>query len=118
MKLAVEEDESKALVAAIEGHGPYVTSIVGEIETARVCRRAQVPPEQVEKLRDALTIIALDEEVRRPATTIEPPILRTLDAIHLATALSLGADLEALVTYDLRLAAAAEGSGLSVLTPS
>ena len=45
------------------------------------------------------------------------PMLRSLDAIHLATALQLGQDLEALVTYDSRLAAAAKRQQLPVVTP-
>ena len=43
--------------------------------------------------------------------------MRTLDAIHLATALSLGDDLEALVTYEVRLAEAAGDAGLAALSP-
>lgn len=118
MKLAVEETESEPLVAAIEGRGPYVTSVIGEIETIRVCRRANVPLDQVEELRDGLVVVALDEDVRRLAVAVDLPKLRTLDAIHLATALSLSQDLEALVTYDVRLAGAAGDAGLSVVAPS
>ncbi len=44
-------------------------------------------------------------------------MLRTLDAIHLASALDMGADLEAFVTYDARLAAAARDAGLTVVSP-
>ena len=51
------------------------------------------------------------------AARLEPPALRTLDAVHLASALELGADLEAFVTYDARLAAAARGAGLTVVSP-
>jgi hypothetical protein len=42
----------------------------------------------------------------------------TLDAVHLASALSLGADLEGLVTYERRLSAAAQGAGVRVLAPA
>jgi predicted nucleic acid-binding protein len=118
VKLAVEEAESAALLAAMVGRGPYVTSVVGEIETLRVCRRAQVPSVQVDELRAGLVIVALDDEVRRLASEVSPPLLRTLQAIHLATALSLGEDLESLVTYDLRLAQAAADVAIPVLSPS
>ncbi len=117
MKLAVEELESEALVGAITGLGPYVTSIVGEIETVRVCARVNVPPSQVDELLDGLVVVALDEDVRRLAVAAGSPVLRTLDAIHLATALSLGRDVEQLATYDTRLSAVAEEAGLRVLTP-
>jgi uncharacterized protein len=118
VKLVVEEPESAALLAALSSRGPYATSVVGEIETLRVCRRAGVPPAQVDELRAGLAIVALDEEVRRLATDVGSPMLRTLDAIHLATALSLREDLESLVTYDLRLAAATMDAGVAVLSPS
>jgi uncharacterized protein len=118
VKLAVEEAESQALLTVIEGRGPYVTSVVGEVETVRACRRASVPGDQIDRLRDGLVVIALDNEVRQIAAAVDPPPLRTLDAIHLATALSLGAGLDRIVTYDARLAEAAELAGLAVVAPS
>jgi uncharacterized protein len=118
VKLAVEEVESPALLAALAGRGPFVTSVVGEIETLRVCRRAQVPQAQVDELRAGLAIVALDDEVRRLAYEVVSPMLRTLDAIHLATAVSLRDDLESLVTYDLRLAQATADAAIAVLSPA
>jgi predicted nucleic acid-binding protein len=118
VKLAVEEVESQALLTAIEGQGPYITSVVGEVEAVRACRRASVPGDQIDRLRDALVVIGLDEEVRQLAAAADPPPLRTLDAIHLATALSLVPELNRLVTYDARLAEAAELAGLPVAAPS
>jgi predicted nucleic acid-binding protein len=52
------------------------------------------------------------------AALLEQPFLRTLDAIHLATAAGIRASLSAFVTYDKRLAAAAEDAGLPVASPS
>ena len=117
MKLVVEEPESDALIASIQ-RTSSVTSIVGEIETIRVCRRAGVAAAQVEELCERLVVLALDDEVRRLAGSIDPPTLRTLDAIHIASALSLGGDLDWLVTYDVRQAAAASAAGLQVVSPS
>jgi hypothetical protein len=114
----VEEAESNALVVALARRGPYATSVVGELETIRACRRADVPSAQVEELQEGLVLISVDDDVRRIAGAIAPPSLRTLDAIHLATAVSLREDLDALVTYDARLAAAAGDAGLKVLAPS
>lgn len=65
MKLAVEEPESEALVTAMGGRGPYATSVVGEIETVRVCRRAAVPPAQIDELLGGLLVVALARG-RRP----------------------------------------------------
>jgi uncharacterized protein len=49
---------------------------------------------------------------------MNPPELRALDGIHLATAVGLAEDLEALITYDRRLRDAAAGAGLRVWTPA
>ena len=118
MKLAVEEPESRALVSALRGDGRRVTSVVGEVETVRVCRRAGVPAEKVEEVTNGVALVVLDEGVRRLAATVGPATLRTLDAIHLATAMSLVPDLDALFTYDLGLAEAAREAGLSVAAPA
>lgn len=114
----MEEPESRALIEAIRPLRPHLTSVVGELETARVCRRAGVPPEQVEQIRAGLVVVALDDEVLRVAATVESPTLRTLDAVHLATAVSLRGDLDAMITYDARLAAAAQEAGISVQAPA
>jgi len=105
-------------LAAIQGRGPYLTSVLGEIETARACGRANVPAEQVEELRRGLVLVELEEDIRSLACVALPPRLRTLDAIHLATALALREDLEAFVTYDVRLAEAVERAGLPLLAPA
>jgi predicted nucleic acid-binding protein len=94
-----------------------VTSVVGEIEAVRVCRRTGVPQSQVDELLAGLAIVALDDEVRQLAFEAGSPMLRTLDAIHLATALSIREALESLVTYDLRLAQATADAGIPVLSP-
>jgi len=52
------------------------------------------------------------------AGTLPPPQLRTLDALHLATALELGDDLEGLLTYDDRVAAGTEALSITVVTPT
>jgi predicted nucleic acid-binding protein len=117
VKLVVEEAESRALIAAIEGRQPHLTSVVGAIEVERVCKQAGIPRPQADALRANVVVIALDDRVIELAGTIGPAVLRTLDAIHLATALSLADDLQGLVTYDGRLGRAAEQEGLPVLSP-
>lgn len=62
-------------------------------------------------------LLAVDVDIRREAQRLKPPHLRTLDAIHLATALSIGdPDLE-FITYDDRQAEAARAAGLKVVQP-
>lgn len=105
-------------MATLDRAGPYVTSVVGDIETARACRRASVPSAQLAELRNGLVLVAVDEDVRTLATTAGSPRLRTLDAIHLATALLLREDLDAMITYDVRLAQEVEAAGLPLLSPA
>ena len=90
-----------------------------------------MPPQRSYDSREGRGRLAADrQEPRRPsrscasilpilhlAGTIGPPRLRSLDAIHLASALSIGDDPEAFVTYDERLAEAAREAGLNVLMP-
>ena len=65
----------------------------------------------------ATNLLEIDEQVLKLAATVEPNGLRSLDAIHLASALTLGSDLGAMVTYDSALAAAARAVGIEVLSP-
>jgi predicted nucleic acid-binding protein len=66
---------------------------------------------------EVVNLIALDMRVVEAAAVLVPSALRTLDAIHLASAVSLGADVAGFVTYDERLAKAATSAGLQVLAP-
>ncbi len=65
-----------------------------------------------------VTLIEMDSPILEAAALVDPAGLRSLDAIHLATALSLGEELGALVTYDARLADAARTHGLTVFAPA
>jgi predicted nucleic acid-binding protein len=63
-------------------------------------------------------LIEVDRDVLDRGGTLTPPDLRSLDAIHLAAALSLEDDLGELVSYDTRLTAAAQAHGISVSSPT
>lgn len=65
-----------------------------------------------------MQLIELDAATARFAGELEPAALRSLDAIHLASALAVADELEAFITYDSRLADAARNAGLTVVTPS
>ena len=71
----------------------------------------------VERLWERLDLIAVSTRVLNDAAAIEQPFLRTLDAIHLAAATSMRLSLSAFVTYDKKLASAAQQAGLPVLSP-
>jgi predicted nucleic acid-binding protein len=62
--------------------------------------------------------IELDADIAARASGLHPPRLRSLDAVHLASALTLEPELDAFVTYDDRQAAAARGAGLVVESPA
>ncbi len=74
----------------------------------------------VAELLSGKVLIPLNEEILAAAKTIAPPTVATLDAIHLATAVSLSnaGKLDALMTYDKQLAIGAREHGITVLSPS
>ena len=118
VKLVQVEAESGALRAELERWSQHVTSVVGEIELRRAGRRAGVSSEAIEAVLDRVGLIALDDPVRELAAQAGTPLLRTLDAIHLATALSLGLELGGFVCYDQRLTDDARSAGLPTITPA
>lgn len=61
--------------------------------------------------------LKIDSEILGRASRLDPPALRSLDAIHLASALSLGDDLGAIAVYDTGLATAAATIGFQILAP-
>jgi predicted nucleic acid-binding protein len=123
VKLAVDETESSALRRWVTEHAANFTSRVAHVEVPRALRRKG--PVSVELGRDALdhalgalSVIELDASIAETAAGLSPDGLRSMDAIHLASALSVASELEAFVTYDLRLADAARAAGLAVVVPA
>jgi len=119
VKLVVHEAETAALRAAlVASTTDLVASDLTRTELVRAVRRGV--PDAAPAARavlDSMTLIAFTTEVFESAGRIDPDILRTLDALHLASALSLGDDLDAVVTYDERLADACRLHGVAVLAP-
>ena len=121
LKLVLSEPESPALEQALSRWPDRISSVLLPIECRRIVLRAGNPPGVVDRLEKELsgvTLIRLEEAVQTLAGAIGPPRLRSLDAIHLASALSIGDYPEAFVTYDDRLADAARAVGLNVLRPA
>jgi predicted nucleic acid-binding protein len=121
LKLLFEETESAELALWIsEQTGtPMVTSELAKVEVVRAARRLDadvVPAARV--LMSQLDLIPLNSGLIGQAADVGEPPLRTLDAIHLASALSIQADVTAFVAYDLRLVAAAEAAGIESTRPS
>jgi len=118
VKLVLREPESDALGAELGRFAAHVTSVIGAIELQRAVRRAGLPPAQAEAVLARVGLVALDESVREQAMLIGDPLLRTLDAIHLATAISIAGELDGFACYDTRLAGEAARAGLTVLAPA
>ena len=119
VKLLVEEADTAALRRSLRSFGRRVSSALLKVELLRTVKRAGVPRLLVTARRQLahINLIATDDDLLERAAAIEPATLRSLDAIHLASAMSLGAELGALMTYDDRMGAAATALGLPVLTP-
>nr|WP_281496898.1 type II toxin-antitoxin system VapC family toxin [Ornithinimicrobium sp. F0845] len=118
-KLVVEEAQTPALHALLVSHdGDLVSSDLARTEVLRMAGRLD-PPRRAEArvVLEALVLVPLLTRIAEAAGVIAPPRVRSLDALHLATALELGDDLAGLVTYDERQADAARQLGLTVLGP-
>ncbi len=119
VKLAVPEQETRSLQRLLRSWPETASSVIARIEVTRAARR--VGDEAVRRADAALERIALvelDGDVLDRGASLPPAGLRTLDSIHLATALSLGDELGALCAYDARLAEAATAAGIDVLAPA
>ena len=121
LKLLFEESESAALALWISEQAgePMVSSELARVEVIRAARRLDpdvVPAARV--LMSQLDLIPLTSGVIDEAADVGEPLLRALDAIHLASALSIQAHLTALVAYDNRLVTAAKAAGIESIQPS
>lgn len=118
-KLVLSERESGALREYLRARGPLVSSALAVTELGRATRRLRPELEaQAMQLLAATVLIEVDRELLTDAATVAPIDVRTLDAIHIASALALGDELEVVLTYDTRMAAAARVAGLRVESPA
>lgn len=122
VKLIKREPESNALRKLLRRHriDGRVTSALARVEVVRaVSGGGPAAVAHARRQLARLDHINLDRELLDDAATLAPgTTLRSLDAIHVAAALSIGADLRAVVTYDQRMADAAVALGLVVEAPS
>jgi uncharacterized protein len=119
LKLVVREEETSRLEADLAGREGLVTSWLAVVECRRAARRAGQRRilQRVDEVFEAVYLLDLSPAVIERAATIEPATVRSLDAIHLAAALSVDdADLD-LITYDDRMADCARTNGLRVVQP-
>ncbi|GAB2923079.1 type II toxin-antitoxin system VapC family toxin [Streptomyces mayteni] len=123
LKLVLPEAETPELRAFLSAHAleGQATSALAQTEIARALVRARAEPEvadAAEDMLDRLLRVRVTDPILRTAGMFPMPHLRSLDAIHLASAEHLEDALTAFVTYDKRLAAAAGERGLPVVAPA
>jgi uncharacterized protein len=123
VKMIRQEDESTPLINWLNGHpdDELVSSALVEVEVPRaLCRSEPAILGSVAATLGRVSRIDMDAAVRATAGAYLDPNLRSLDAIHLATAehmINSGKRLTAFVSYDKRLASAATEVGLTVVAP-
>jgi len=119
VKLAVREPESAALRKHLRRRHPLISSALARTEVLR----ALLPGGETaiaagRRVLARLDLVRINDRVLNEAGTLAPVELRSLDAIHLATAGRLGADVREVVTYDERMAVAARAMGYKVASPT
>ncbi len=118
VKLVVAEPESRELRRLLRARATRISSALAVVEVLRAVRFQGRPAlERARKLLVRMRLLRIDAALLEAAAVLDPRVLRSLDAIHLASALALGPDLEAVVTYDNRMGDAARTLGLTVLSP-
>jgi predicted nucleic acid-binding protein len=117
VKLVIDERDAVALRRFLEGFDEHTTSRIGIVETRRALARVSTDATTIDRIMAPIGPIEFDTAIGATAALIQPPSIRTLDAIHLATALALY-HVDAFVTYDERLAEAARSLGFAVASPT
>jgi predicted nucleic acid-binding protein len=119
VKLVVQEAGSTALRRWVQAADvPIVSSDLIRTELLRATRRGA--PDRMVQARavlDSLVLLTVSTAVFERAGDLEPDLLPSLDAVHLAAALELGDELDGVITYDERLASAAQALGIAAVAP-
>jgi predicted nucleic acid-binding protein len=119
VKLPLREAEGDALRDELAEWDGYVSSALLAVEAIRACARyGKRYADDARMFLEGLALLPLDEAVLAEAASLRPVGLRSLDALHLATALSVKDEIGCFVTYDQRLADAAGERSLNVVRPA
>lgn len=119
VKLVVADAETEALRSWLVEGSDLVSCDLARAELLRAVRRAA--PDRVVTARtvlESITLVSVAASTFEAAGRLDPAILRNLDAVHIAAALELGDDLDGIITYDNRLATAAQANGIAVVAPT
>lgn len=119
VKLVVREPQSRALRSFLGDHAARRVSCgLARTEVMRAVRHLGAPAlRRARQVLRALDLIRLDDTLLDAAADLDPRIMRSLDAIHLAAAQLLATELIVLITYDRRMREAAELIGVPVESP-
>lgn len=118
VKLVVQEPESGTLTDFLAEWPVIAACALARVEVVRAVRaHGSAAIDRALQVLNRVTLLRLDDSLLDAAANLGPPRLRSLDAIHLATALTLGRDLGVLVTYDERMRDAGEHMGLPMAAP-
>jgi predicted nucleic acid-binding protein len=118
VKLAVEEPESGALRQYLRRRRPLVSSALARTEVLRaLLLEGDEAFERGRAVLATVELIRINDRILIAAALLRPADIRSLDAIHLATAQGLGTDLARVVTYDERMLDAAEQLGIRRAAP-
>ena len=118
VKRVMSEPESAELSRYLRRRRPLMTSALARAEVSRALLPFGEPVvRRGNDLLDRFELVRISDRVLKAAGALLPAELRTLDAIHLATAQLLGEDLAGVITYDERMAEAARGLQLRVISP-
>jgi len=117
-RVLLGEPDAAAVLNALDGFDQHVASRLVGVELRRLALRFELL-EQASQLLAGVALVPIDEPLLEQAETVPPATVGTLDAIHLVTALSLAEAgfVEAVMTYDARLAEGARRHGLTVVSP-
>jgi uncharacterized protein len=118
VKLVVVEPESEALVSHLRDYPARASCALARVEVIRaVGPHGERAKRRARQLLDRISLLRLDDALLDAAAELDGATLRSLDAIHLAAAQTLGSGLAEIVTYDQRMANAARGMNLTVSAP-
>jgi uncharacterized protein len=119
VKLALREAESDALQRHLRRRRPLVSSALARVEVLRaLLAEGDAALTRGRTVLRSIDLVRMSDRLLEVAAGLAPPGLRTLDAIHLATARRLGRDLGHVVTYDERMLDAARELRLRTASPS
>jgi uncharacterized protein len=118
LKLIVDEESSSAMRNWYTANDQVWSSQLLYTEALRAAQRLHIDLQLVQEALDTVTLILPSAATYTSAGRLEPHRLRSLDALHLASAIEIGSDLDGIVVYDQRLADAARDTSIEVVSPT